>query len=189
MRNFLTALSVGAAVATIFMAGTAAKADQNGLPSVTKLPDLSIRLGAYFPQNERLKSNVGNTMFAGGADYVLARQGASDESIVSLDFIDRSSGSNQLRMVPLTFGGLHYMDVKAAQRTYIGYGVGAYFTNVEVPDSVGFEETNHTTLYGGYINAGIEFEDNIFLDARYHFTQAVGSTNPSGLEITAGARF
>jgi len=190
MRNFMTALSVGVAAATILAVGSpSAKAADNGLPTVNKLPSLSVRLGAFFPMNQRLKRSVGNTGFSAGADYVLSRQGASDQSIVSVGYIDRTSGANKLKMIPLTFGGLHYMDVKAEQRTYVGYGVGAYFTNVSVPDSVGFQETNHTTLYGGYINAGIEFPGNVFLDARYHFVQSVGSTNPSGIEITAGARF
>jgi hypothetical protein len=181
--------SAGVSVAAMLAAVPANAQSPSGLPTVKPLPDFSARLGAYFPMNSRLKQNVGNTAFAGGVDYVLSRTGASDESTVSVDYIDRTSGGNQLRMVPVTFGGLHYMDVKAEQRTYVGYGVGAYFVNVSIPNSVGFQETNHTTLYGGYINAGIEFPENVFLDARYHFTQAVGSTNPSGLEVTAGVRF
>ena len=189
MRIFKTALCVGVAAASVLITAHSAKAVDNGLPTFSKLPSLSVRLGAYFPQNERIKKNVGNTQFVAGVDYVLSRNGSSDLSIVSVDYMDRTSGANQLRMIPLTFGGMHYMDVKAETRTYIGYGVGAYFTNVSVPNSVGFQETNHTTLYGGYINAGIEMQGNVFFDARYHITQAVGSTNPGGLEVTAGARF
>lgn len=188
MRNFMTALTVGVAAVTILAAGHSAKADA-GLPAFNRLPSLSVRLGAYFPSNQRLKTNVGNTAFDAGVDYVLARQGSSDLSIVSIGYVDKTAGANKLQLVPLTFGGIHYMDVKADQRTYIGYGVGAYFTSINVPDSIGNPERDHSTLYGGYINAGIEFPGNVFLDARYHFTQAIGSTNPGGLEITAGARF
>jgi hypothetical protein len=196
MRNIsrprlIATVSAGATVATLFMAAALpATADNStGLPSFKPLPAFSARVGAYFPTNDRLKKNVGNTLIVGGIDYVLSRQGPSDESIISVDYIDRSNGSNHLQMVPITIGGIHYMDVKATTRNYIGYGVGAYITSVSVPNSVGFQESNHTTLYGGYINAGIEFTDNVFLDGRYHFTQAVGSTNPSGFEVTAGVRF
>lgn len=195
MRNLsrprvLSTLAAGAAVAVLLSGAHSANAQATqGLPSSKPLPSFAIRAGAYFPQNQLMKTDVGNTMIAGGADAVLDHFGPSDLSIVSLDYIDRQSSPNHLQMIPLTFGGIHYMDVKAQRREYIGYGVGAYFTSTEVTDRVGFQESYHTTLYGGYLNAGYEFNDYLFVDARYHFVQAVGPTNPGGLEVTAGVRF
>lgn len=153
------------------------------------LPKISIRGGVYFPVNTVIRHNVGDTMVAAGADYVINRQGASTAWYGSVDYIDRSSGGYKLQLVPITFGMLHYSDVTASTRTYAGWGIGAYPVDQEIPDYTGATEVRHTTLFGGYLNLGMEFPQNIFIDARYHITTTVGSANPGGLELTAGIRF
>ncbi len=185
-------LAAAAVSAFVLGAGPAAMAQGNNINSgVTykSLPKGSVRLGGYFPLNSRIRKNVGNTEFAGGVDWIISRQGASTNTYLSADYIDRSDGPNQLRLIPVTWGYLHYKDVAAATRTYSGFGLGVYFVNQDIPDSVGFRERNHTLAYGGYLNAGVEFQDNVFVDLRLHLTTSIGSANPGGAEVTAGARF
>jgi len=164
---------------------------QQGSTIVTfkPLPKFSIRAGGYFPANSTIPKNVGSALFAGGVDWVISRQGASTNSFISADFVDRSSSSNQLRMVPVTYGTLHYSNVAATTRTYAGWGVGVYFTSLNVPNRIGIQESHNDTLFGGYLNLGVEMQDNIFVDARYHITTTSGPANPGGLEATVGVRF
>jgi len=198
MRNVLrprvvAALAAGAAVAVCLIAGQSANAQTTGTGSTIvtykPLPRASIRAGVYLPVNSRIKHSVGTTLYCGGVDYVMSREGASTNWYLSADIIDKSSGQYELQMFPITYGMLHYSNVTSATRTYAGWGVGAYITSQVVADSVGFTESNHTTLFGGYFNLGIETKDNVFLDARYHITTSTGSANSGGLEVTAGVRF
>jgi len=183
-------LTAGLAVAAAMAVCQPVRAQQGStIVTFKPLPKFSIRAGGYFPANSTVRKNVGSVLFAGGVDWVVSRQGASTNSFISADIIDRSSGPNQLRMIPVTYGTLHYSNVASRTRTYVGWGVGVYFTDLNVPNSIGIQESHNETLFGGYLNLGIETQDNIFLDARYHITTTSGPANPGGLEATVGVRF
>jgi len=92
-------------------------------------------------------------------------------------------------MIPVMFGLQHFQDVNTDQRRYLGFGIGAAFTTLDVPDQTGAERHDHTTLYGAYIRAGMEFSKNLMLDGRYYFLQDIHGANPSGPEVTFGVEF
>jgi hypothetical protein len=195
MRTFsrprvLATVTAGFAIAAAMAACQPARAQQGStIVTYKPLPKFSVRVGGYFPANSTVRKNVGSAMFCCGVDWVVSRQGASTNSFISADIIDRTSGANQLRMIPVTYGSLHYSNVASNTRTYAGWGLGVYFTSLNVPNNIGFQETHNETLFGGYLNLGVETQDNLFLDLRYHITTTSGPANPGGLEATAGIRF
>ena len=150
---------------------------------------ISLRVGAYFPTSSRARRDVGQTLPSVGVDYALHQESATSSTFISLDYIDRSSAGNELRIVPLTYG-LHYIqDTNAKNATYVGFGVGAYFTNITVTNDTGSHDSHSDVLYGGFVNAGVNIGATSFLDLRYHFTTTSGSVNPGGAQLSVGFRF
>jgi hypothetical protein len=178
-----------AAGACILGAGLPTNAQTPTYPENKPLPNADVRIGALLPLNGDIKSNIGNTLYAFGGDYVVNRSGASDQQVVSADYIERSDGSNSIQMIPVMFGLQHFEDVNAEQRRYFGIGLGAAFTTLKVPDIAGNPQSDHTTLYGAYIRAGAVFAGNLLFDARYYFLQDIHGVNPSGPELTLGVQF
>jgi hypothetical protein len=178
-----------AACATFAVAGRPAAAQT---ASDTTKPDrFAIRLGAYFPTNTKIKSQVDSTFPAGGVDFTLHQIGPNERTIASIDFMDRDNHGAKEELIPLTLGQQWYETDKAQRHSdlYFGFGLGAYFANVDVNDDQGFPHTNNQTLFGGYVNAGLDIYDGIFIDARFHMTNTEGPANPGGLELAAGYRF
>jgi hypothetical protein len=181
---------MGIAASAFAMTGLRPASAQNSISDMHTDPIADVRLGAYLPQNSRIKSQIGNTIPEGGVDYYLGHASAGARSIVSVDYIDRGSGDHKLQMIPVTFGQTNYQYANGTySKVYYGYGVGAYFVNQDITDALGNRETNHTTLFGGYINIGTDLNQDFFLDARYHFTSSAGSANPGGLQLAVGVRF
>lgn len=183
-------MAMGLAASAFALAGLRPASAQGDLSSIHTDPVADVRIGAYLPQNNTIKRQIGNAIPDAGVDYYLNHSGATGRSIISVDYIDRGSGDHKLQMVPVTFGQTTYQYSNGNySKVYYGYGVGAYFVNQDITDSIGNRETNHTTLFGGYINLGADLDKDFFLDARYHFTSSAGSANPGGLQLSVGVRF
>ena len=159
-------------------------------PSDTKPPSiLTVRGGAYFPSNTRVKNTTGTTWYGGGLDYHFQQKPGISRTVLSVDYIQRSSGGNQIRIIPVTVGQFTISgSPEAKYHPYYGVGAGAYFVHQTIPNDVGIVETNNVTAFGGYVAAGIEFKDNLLLEARYHILNKVGSATSSGLQVMAGFR-
>jgi hypothetical protein len=186
----IATLAAVAAVTCLFAAGHPASAQASGgYPTDRPLTNADLRLGAELPLSSNIKSNIGTTLYAIGGDYVIHRSGPSDQQVLSADFLERSAGSNRIQMIPVTFGLQHYEDLNSDTRRYFGFGLGAAFTTLDTPDTTGVLQSNHTTLYGAYIRAGVEFAQNLLFDVRYDFLQNIQGVNPSGPEFTLGVRF
>lgn len=157
----------------------------------------AIRLGIYLPASSHVTTPIGKVFPGGGLDYTF-QQTAQDRAQVSLDYIERSSSGSDVRVVPLTVSDIIYSGPRADFRPYWGVGAGAYFVHVNVPNpnpaitigTPGAQIVNGTdTVFGGFLDLGLDFQYDIFVDARYHWIGEVDGVNPSGLELTAGYRF
>lgn len=161
-------------------------------------PDVAaIRLGIYLPASSHVTSPIGKVFPGGGLDYTFLQSG-QDRAQVSLDYIERSSSGSDVRIVPLTVSDIIYSGPNAGIRPYWGVGAGAYFVHAKVPNpdtqqtigNPGADIVNGTdTVFGGFLDLGLEFPQYIFVDARYHWIGEVDHVNTSGLELTAGYRF
>lgn len=154
-------------------------------------PVVSVRLGGYFPLNSRIIRSVGKGAVEGGVDITLFHQPYVNRSILSVDYLNRSSGSSNLRIVPITVGEMLYLNGgdNSSTRPYAGIGAGAYLVQQSIQDDTGNQLSNNSTAYGAYVALGSDFGNTFFLEGRYHFITTVGGASPSGLQVDAGLRF
>lgn len=196
MRTPLTfaVLTVPGILALAFAATSA----QAQTPPDTKSPPVfAVRAGAYFPFNSTTKREVGKTWAGGGLDYSVQQKPGASRTILSVDYIERSSGGSTIRLIPVTFGQFTLQGANEGQhnnvRPYLGIGVGAYFVHQTVPSTLPTAQVtaqhNDTTTIGGYLGAGLDISTNFLVEARYHILPKIGGINSSGLQITAGVRF
>lgn len=181
----LTALA-GASV----LLGAARPAAAQNLPDSKKPPIGTIRLGAYFPFNARAKDAIGKTWYGGGLDYTFQQTPGVSRTNLSLDYIERSSGGNTLRLIPVTVSQFtEHGDATTTVRPYFGIGGGVYFIHQNAPNSIGFQENKNATSLGGFVAAGLDLPSNFLIEGRYHIVSKVGDINSSGLQVMAGLRF
>ncbi len=176
----------------------AASSAQAQTPPDTKSPTIfAVRGGAYFPFNRTTKNAVGKTWGGGGLDYAFQQKPGLSRTVLSVDYIERSSGGNTIRLIPVTIGQFTLQGAGQGQnnnvRPYLGIGVGAYFVHQTVPAALPTAQvttqSNNTTTIGGYLGAGLDISSNFLVEARYHILPKIGGINSSGLQITAGVRF
>ncbi len=186
------------AVPGILALAFAAPSAQAQTPPDTKSPTVfAVRGGAYFPFNRTTKNEVGKTWAGGGLDYVIQQKPGLSRTLLSVDYIERSSGGSTIRLIPVTIGEFTLQGAGEGQtnnvRPYLGIGVGAYFVHQKVPSVLptaqAFTQNNDTTTIGGYLGAGLDISSNFLVEARYHILPKIGGINSSGLQITAGVRF
>lgn len=187
-------MSAAFALPGILALAFAAPSAQAQTPPDTKSPTIfAVRGGAYFPFNSTTKRSVGKTWASGGLDYVFQQKAGLSRTVLSVDYIERSSGGNTIRLIPVTIGQFTLQGAGEGQnnnvRPYLGIGVGAYFVHQALPDNQLGSTRNDTTTIGGYLGAGLDISSNFLVEARYHILPKVGGINSSGLQITAGVRF
>lgn len=178
----------------IFAFALAAAPAQAQTPPDTKSPPIAaIRAGAYFPFNSTTKSMVGKTWAGGGLDYVIQQKPGLSRTVLSADYIERSSGGSNIRLIPVTIGEFMLQGAGEGQnnnvRPYLGIGTGAYFVHQNLPNNTNGDTSKDTTTIGGYLSAGLDISSNFLVEARYHILPKIGGINSSGLQITAGVRF
>lgn len=169
--------------------GTARPAAAQGLPDTKKPAIVTIRGGVYFPFNARAKAAVGKTWYGGGLDYTFQQTPGVTRTNLSLDYIERNSGGNVVRIIPLTVSQFTLQNAQGTVRPYFGVGGGVYFIHQSVPNDVGIQENTNATALGGFIAAGLDLPGNVLVEGRYHIISKVGSINSSGLQLMAGVRF
>lgn len=181
------ALSGAAAAAVLALLGPAQA--QTVLPDAKPPAIGAVRGGVYFPFNSTVKNNVGKTFYGGGVDYTFQQKAGISRTNLSVDYIERSSGGNTIRLVPVTFSQFALQAGNGGVRPYYGIGVGAYFVHQSIPDNVGNRDNRNDTVLGGFLAAGLDLPNNFLIEARYHIIQKVDDANSSGLQLTAGVRF
>ncbi|MDQ2686753.1 MAG: hypothetical protein M3Y28_02685 [Armatimonadota bacterium] len=181
----LTALAAASA-----LLGAARPAAAQGIPDTKKPTIGTVRAGLYFPFNSRAKNNVGKTWYDVGLDYTVHQTPGISRTNISLDYIERNSGGNDIRVVPLTVGQFtEHGEAGATVRPYYGFGLGVYFVHENVPNSIGVQENKNGTAFGGFLAAGLDLPSNFLIEGRYHIISNVGSVNAGGLQVMAGLRF
>lgn len=181
----LTALAGASA-----LLGAARPVAAQDLPDTKKPTIGTIRGGLYLPFNSRAKSTVGKVWYGGGLDYTIRQTPGLSRTNISLDYIERNSGGNDIRVIPLTVSQFtEHGDPGATVRPYYGFGLGVYFVHENVPNSSGLQENKNGTAYGGFLAAGLDLPDNFLVEGRYHIISNVGSVNAGGLQLMAGLRF
>lgn len=184
----LSSTLAAGALALLGMAHPAAA--QSDLPTAdSQQPIVTVRGGVYFPFNARLKSNSGKTFYGAGLDYTIQQQLGQSRTELSVDYIERSSGGNTIRIIPVTVGQFTLRAGQNGIRPYLGIGAGVYFVHEQLPNDSGVQENTNKAAIGGYIGAGLDFPSNLLVEARYHIIQNVGTYNVSGLQLMAGIRF
>ncbi len=185
----LTLTGTAAALALALLGAVRPAHAQTVLPADKPAPIGAIRGGVYFPFNSAAKNEIGKTLYGGGLDYTVQQQRGVSRTNLSLDYIERSSGGNNLRIIPLTVSEFSEQQGSSGVRPYLGFGAGVYFVHVKVPDNFDVEQTKNATALGGFVAAGLDLPDNFLVEARYHIIQSEGGINPSGLQVMAGIRF
>ena len=187
----LTAALALPGVLALALLSTSAQAQT---PPDTKSPPIAaVRVGAYFPFNSYTKNIVGKTWAGGGLDYVIQQKPGLSRTILSVDYIERSSGGSDIRLIPVTIGEFTLQGAGEGQsnnvRPYFGIGTGAYFVHENVPGNINGNAKSDTTTIGGYLAAGLDISSNFLVEARYHILPKIGGISNSGLQVTAGVRF
>lgn len=185
-----TSVAVAAAASAFAFLGAARPATAQSAPYVgDHAPVAIVRAGAFLPFNSQMKDNVGKIFYGGGLDYIIHREPTVSRTEVSVDYIERSSGGNDARIIPLTIGQFMLHGSSGEVTPYLGFGAGAYFIHQSGLDASGARENDNKTAIGGYIAAGLDLPDNLIVEARYHIIQKVGLYNSSGLQLMAGIKF
>jgi outer membrane protein W len=189
LRTVALSAAAASGVLTLLAAARPAAA-QTELPTASdNQPIAALRGGVYFPFNSNLKNNGGKTLYSGGLDYVIQHKVGQNRTELSVDYIERSSGGHDIRIIPVTIGSFTLQSGQNGVRPYVGVGVGAYFVHQNLPDDSGVNQNSNKVAIGGYIGAGLDLPSNFLVEARYHILQRVGTYNSDGLEVMAGIRF
>ncbi|MGC4099400.1 MAG: hypothetical protein QM706_20035 [Nitrospira sp.] len=125
----------------------------------------------------------------GRPDYAFQQKPGLSRSNISLDYIERSSGGNTIRIFPVTVSQFSDSHGTGPIRPYYGIGAGVYFVRQNVPNDVGVQESRHKTALGGFLAAGLDLPSNLLVEARYHYITKVNDVNSSGLQVMVGIRF
>ncbi|MBV9849665.1 MAG: hypothetical protein JO250_08245 [Armatimonadetes bacterium] len=151
-------------------------------------PLATVRVGGYFTSNSTVRHTVGSSFLCAGLDYAIQHQEQS-RTIISVDYIDRSSGDSTLRFFPVTVGQLFVQPSDNGIQPYYGGGLGAYFVHQDFNRNSANNEAHDDVVFGGYLAGGVEFQKVAVIEARYHLVTSEHGINVSGLELTAGYRF
>ena len=158
-------------------------------PGPEQAPLFTARVGGYFLSNSTIGHAIGSSFLCAGLDYAIQHEQQS-RTIVSVDYIDRSSDSNTLRVFPVTIGQILLQGGDSDVQPYYGAGAGGYFMHQDFNRTDQANRTSHdNVVFGGYLEAGVEYHKYLALDARYHLVTSSNGINPSGLEVTLGFRF
>ena len=161
------------------------------VPGPEQMPLFTVRAGGYFLSDTNIRHTIGSSFLCAGLDYAIQHpEGGTNRTIVSVDYIDRSSGSNTLRVFPVTLGQMLLSPEDNGIQPYFGAGAGAYFEHQDFSSDSELNRSAHdNVVFGGYLQAGVEYRKYLALDARYHLVTSSNGVNPSGLELTLGFRF
>lgn len=150
---------------------------------------ITIRVGGYFTNDSTINHTVGSSFLCGGLDYDVKDQVGVTHTIVSADYISRSSGSNHLDIFPVTIGQMILSTAHNDLQPYYGLGLGAYFINQNTNNGAANTSSQDYAVFGGYAAAGFIYDRYLVVDARYHLVSPSHGINVDGLELTAGVTF
>ena len=170
-----------AAIGLALIPASAAHAQGTGI-----LP-VRVKIGALLPTQSDTKDRAGDIIPAAELDLRIPKlfAGGKGGTYLSVGYQDRGG----LRTIPVTLSRTFapINPLKAATgNPYFGLGVGAYFLNGD--NGIGNSESK-TTL-GGFAQAGYQFPNPYFIEAKYQLTASkADGLSPNGLMLFVGRRF
>ncbi len=170
-----------AVVGAALLPARAARAQGTGI-----LP-VRVKIGALLPTQSQTKDRAGDIMPAAELDLRIPRlfSGGKGGTYASIGYQDRGG----LRTVPLTLSRTFapINPLKAATgNPYFGVGLGAYF----LQGDDGFGSSQSKTTFGGFAQAGYQFPNPYFIEAKYQLVAGkADGLSPNGLLLFVGRRF
>lgn len=180
-------IGTAAAVAALALwgggaAGTAARAQVLGGPTVPK--PFALKLGSYIPTGSEARKAGGSGMLLLEADYTIQNLiDSNSQTVVSIGV----TGRDDLYMIPFTVSQV-FRDrdnTIGGRGVYYGAGLGVYVVKLDLPDTS--DETKN--LLGGFLMAGLDLQQNLFAEVRYHYIANYDKKNINGFQLTVGTRF
>ncbi len=153
----------------------------------TGLLPVRAKIGALLPSDGTTKDRAGDIIPTAELDLRIPRlfAGGNGGTYVSIGYQDRGG----LRTIPVTLSRTFapINPLKAATgNPYFGLGLGAYF--LQGDDGVGASESK--TTFGGFAQAGYQFPNPYFIEAKYQLTASkADGLSPNGLLLFVGRKF
>ena len=148
---------------------------------------LRVKIGAVLPTQRETKDRAGDIIPAGEIDLRIPKllSGGGGSTYASIGYQDRGG----LRTIPLTlsrtFSPVNPLKV-ATGNPYFGVGIGAYFLRGN--NGIGASESK--TTFGGFAQAGYQFPNPYFIEAKYQLTASkADGLSPNGLMLFVGRKF
>jgi opacity protein-like surface antigen len=183
--RFLPLFALAAGMLASAIACSSVRADTIGDQKVG-----AIRLGVYYSASSGVRNTFTSSIGSAGLDVNLGSTVGTSRSVLSVDYISRSSGSSKLQIIPLTISEQYYRNIGGTDWTPYGEaGIGGYFIQDQDQNNSSLLTTHAKTSLGAFIGGGFDISESIFVDLRYHLIQNLHGDDPSGYELTAGYRF
>ena len=187
--KFATALGMAAAAGIFASTATQSASAESGPTAIVPNYSTAIRLGAFFPFDSDVRHSAGPSFISGGIDYSFKNVPGLERTVLSVDYMKRTSGNLFLEVVPVTIGQFNYSGTRGTARPYVGFGLGPYFVRQHIIDANQVETANNGLAFGGYFAVGFDVNDRYILDARYHYVSHIGPVSAQGFQFSAGIRF
>lgn len=159
---------------------------------------IGVDLGVFLPTDSDVKDVYGKSWFRVGLTPLSFQRPGNWRFTFDLGFLKRSNDifipdgkgggtvlSNDVTLIPLTFGLTRSFGESTDFLPYVAFRVGPYYVNVD-SDSFGVDDS------GIGINAntafGVSFSQRFYIEARYDWYSKFEGINFSGFSISAGLK-
>ena len=165
---------------------------------------LSVRVGAFFPQSDGLRSVTDAVVFGGGIEYkvnwiphVFTGEGWSTSISADIHYTERKAGI--FRFIPVSINQVYNFERSAGMQSYAGFcitaatfgGTANGFVDRPIQrssESGGRQPT--ITRFGGGLILGSNLTNKIYIEGRYEwFDRHHSLVDPQGFRAYAGYRF
>src|SRR5689334_23381604 len=136
---------------------------------------LSVRVGAFFPQSDGLRSVTDATVWGGGIEYkvnwiphVFAGEGWSTSISADIHYTERKSGI--FRFIPVSINQVYNFERSAGMQSYAGFCLTAatFGGTKNLGEGSSAHQPTITRLGGGLI-LGSNLTNKIYVEGRYEW--------------------
>lgn len=144
-------------------------------------------LGWYFPTDAVVENRFGSDWFTIGVGAgTLGAITKQTRFVVDLDVEADQKGDNRAILIPL---GLEMETGLSNGRTVPYVGVSGDFISTVIQSPQDNVKSAYRAGIGASAFAGLNFQDNVNIEARYRVMDKIAGYNLDGAEVTAGVRF
>lgn len=181
--------------ALTLVAGAAIALPLGAKASITN--GLSVRVGAFFPQDAGLRSVTDAVVFGGGIEYkvnwiphVFSGEGWSTSISADIHYTERKSGI--FRFIPVSINQVFNFERSAGMQSYAGFCLTAatFGGTKNLGEGGGTAHQPTITRFGGGLILGSNLTNKIYIEGRYEwFDRHHSAVDPQGFRAYAGYRF